>query len=200
MTVNGLPAHVLLVHAVVVLVPLSALLVVLVAIWPVAGRRLTLLTMIVAVASLIAVPITSQAGEWLEHRMPGSPLMRIHTELGDYMLPWSIALAVIAVALFARDRFSSGRAHRGDRATHARAFGADEPTPRFGGKPASIVLAVLAVVIAVGSVTTVYRIGDSGARAAWTGQFSQAELPRARPAGSTGMNWGRNLHTHPILV
>ena len=38
-TVNGLPAHVLLVHAVVVLVPLTSLLLVLVAVWPAARRR-----------------------------------------------------------------------------------------------------------------------------------------------------------------
>ena len=39
-TVNGLPAHVLLVHAIVVLLPLSALLLALTALWPAARRRL----------------------------------------------------------------------------------------------------------------------------------------------------------------
>ncbi len=38
-TVGGLPAHILLVHAVVVLVPLSALLIVLVTTWPAARAR-----------------------------------------------------------------------------------------------------------------------------------------------------------------
>ena len=39
-TVNGLPAHVLLVHAIVVLLPLAALLLVLTAVWPAARSRL----------------------------------------------------------------------------------------------------------------------------------------------------------------
>jgi hypothetical protein len=45
------------------------------------------------------------------------------------------------------------------------------------------VLAVLAVVVATGSVVTVYRIGDSGARAAWTGRFSELPQPPLLPAG-----------------
>ena len=36
----------------------------------------------------------------------------------------------------------------------------------------SIGLAVVAAGVAVGSVITVYEIGDSGARAAWQGKFS----------------------------
>jgi hypothetical protein len=36
----------------------------------------------------------------------------------------------------------------------------------------SIVLAVVAIAVAIGSVVTVYEIGDSGARAAWTGRFA----------------------------
>ncbi|WP_433502372.1 hypothetical protein ACQP04_21600 [Pseudonocardia halophobica] len=84
-TVAGLPAHILLVHAVVVLVPLTALLLVVESLWPAARRRLA----------------------------------------------WPAAA-----------------------------------------------LALVAVVVAAGSVVTVYRIGDSGARAAWTGQFSATPLPR----------------------
>jgi hypothetical protein len=52
-------------------------------------------------------------------------------------------------------------------------------------KMLSAAIAVLAVVIAVGSVVTVYRIGDSGARAAWTGQFS--EQPVAPSPGQSGV-------------
>jgi hypothetical protein len=39
-TINGLPAHVLLAHAIVVLLPLSAVLLVLTALWAPARRRL----------------------------------------------------------------------------------------------------------------------------------------------------------------
>ena len=41
---NGLPIHILLVHAVVVLVPLAALLTMLSAVWPAARRRIGIIT------------------------------------------------------------------------------------------------------------------------------------------------------------
>jgi len=47
-----------------------------------------------------------------------------------------------------------------------------------GGTVVTIVLAVLALVVAGGATSTIYKIGDSGARAAWTGNFSPTELPR----------------------
>lgn len=60
--VNGLPAHILLVHLIVVLVPLTALLAVLSAVWPAARRRFAWL--VLALAALVAVmtPVTTEAG------------------------------------------------------------------------------------------------------------------------------------------
>ena len=62
-TVAGLPAHILLVHAVVVLVPLSALLIVLVTVWPAARAWLTPATAVVAIATVVSVPLATDAGE-----------------------------------------------------------------------------------------------------------------------------------------
>jgi len=56
--INGLPAHVLLVHAVVIVIPLAALLTVLSALWPAARRRLGIVTPIVALIALILVPVS----------------------------------------------------------------------------------------------------------------------------------------------
>jgi hypothetical protein len=183
-TVDGLPAHILLVHAVVVLIPLSALLLVLVAIWPEARTRLVWSTAVVSVLALISVPLTTDAGEWLERRVARSALVRSHTELGDSMLPWAIALAVVALAVLAR-HLLSGRATVGGHEGPGAAL-ADRRVPtgdhQVGGLAATVVVAVIAVVVAVGSVVTVYRIGDSGARASWTGQFSeQAQTPPGGP-------------------
>ena len=173
-TVNGLPAHILLVHAVVVLIPLSALLVVLVAVWPAARARLVWPTAVLSVVALLAVPLTTEAGEWLEHRVDQNPLVRAHTELGDDMLPWAIGLALIALGLLARHVLEA----RAARSVPGRP-GIIRRTR--GDVAVTVVVAVIAVVVAAGSVLTVYRIGDSGARAAWTGQFSpQPQLP---PAG-----------------
>jgi hypothetical protein len=61
--IHGLPAHVLLVHAVVVLIPLSALLVVLSAAWPAARRRIGVASPLLALVNLALVPVTTHAGE-----------------------------------------------------------------------------------------------------------------------------------------
>ncbi|MHC1557881.1 DUF2231 domain-containing protein [Actinomycetospora sp. C-140] len=175
--VNGLPAHVLLVHAVVVLVPLTALLLVAVAVWPAARARLSWLTAALAVLTLVSVPLTTEAGEWLEHRVPSSPLVHEHTELGDGMLPWSVGLAVLALVVLGR-RLAAHRLtrpHDGPGAASSLTrHRSDQGEP--GGLVVGVIVGLIAVVVAGGSVLAVYRIGESGARAAWTGQFSSQPI------------------------
>lgn len=55
-TVNGLPAHILLVHAIVVLLPVAALLLVLTAVWPAASRRLAGPNAILSLVVVVLVP------------------------------------------------------------------------------------------------------------------------------------------------
>ena len=57
-TVNGLPAHILLNHFVVVLGPLTAILAIICALWPAARRRLIWLVLLLAVVSLALTPLT----------------------------------------------------------------------------------------------------------------------------------------------
>jgi hypothetical protein len=186
-TLDGLPAHVLLVHAVVALVPVSALLVLLVAVWPAARRQWAVPTAVLAVATAVCVPLATESGEWLERRVESTTLLREHTELGDTMVPWAIALAVVAVALGVRQliaahvrRQAGSPAAVGGPGTTTNASG--RTTGRVpGGRILSAALAVLAAVVAVGSVVTVYRVGDSGARAAWTGRFSDQPHPPLLP-------------------
>lgn len=178
MTIDGLPAHVLLVHAVVVLLPLSALLVVLVAVWPAAADRLGLITAVLAVAVAILVPITTEAGEWLERRVPRTPLLRVHTHLGDTVLPWAVGLAVVAIALYLR-RALSGRIQKGT-------AGAAPAKPWFGGKATTVVAAMIAVIVSFGSAFVIYQVGESGSRAAWTDRFSPTPLKHAADAAPAG--------------
>jgi hypothetical protein len=189
-TINGLPAHVLLVHVVVVLIPLTALLVLLSAFWPAARRRLGLVTGGVAMLTLITVPITTGAGDWLEHHLPRTPLLREHTQLGDYMLPWAAALFLVAAAVsvreFLRTRRTASVSTAGGPGAATETALAERATDAhgIGGKPVSIALAVLALLVAVGSSTVVYKIGDSGARASWEGKFSQTAIPSPKKPSS----------------
>jgi hypothetical protein len=154
-TVNGLPAHVLLVHAIVVLLPLCAALLALTALWPAARRRLAGPNAILSVFVVVLVPITTSAGEWLEHRLTPDPLIRRHTELGDTAIYAAIAVAVLAVVVWWRQRESTGRT----------------PAKRTFLAPASHAvtgtLTVVALVVSAAAVYDVVRIGDSGAKASW---------------------------------
>ncbi|MEV5084572.1 DUF2231 domain-containing protein [Streptomyces sp. NPDC056159] len=154
--VNGLPAHVLLVHAVVVLVPLSALALVLCALWPQAARRLGLVLPLLALVTLVSVPLTTQAGEWLERHVSGDALVRRHAELGDGLLPWALGLFVLAAGVW----WMSRRTPASDGGTRA-------------GSVLRVTAVVLSVVVAAGAVVDVYRIGDSGAKAAWHDAYSK---------------------------
>src|SRR3954470_17807342 len=103
-SVFGLPTHILFVHATVVFIPLAALLVLLHVFWPAARRRLGIVTPIVAGIALVLTPLSTQSGEVLEHQLPESDLIHQHAELADGLLPWVIALFVVAVALWLLDR------------------------------------------------------------------------------------------------
>jgi hypothetical protein len=161
--VNGLPIHVLVVHAVVIFVPLAALAVLAAAAWPAARRRLGLLPAATAAIALVLVPVATAAGEWLKARLPSAPLIEQHASLGDDLLPWSIAVFVLAALLWLFDRF---RARVADR------------LPPGVLRAIPWVLLGLSVAAAVGSLITVVLIGESGARAVWQGGYSDTPLPR----------------------
>lgn len=192
--INGLPAHAILVHVVVVLVPVAALCLVLSAWWPVARRRLGVVTPLLALGALVSVPITTRAGEWLRDRVGQTPLVAKHAALGHDLLPWVIALFVLATlnwawfrrlernaALEATGEGSAGVTTTGDGSagvtTMTRERTVLAPLTR-GRTPIvlTLVTGVLSVALAIGTVVQCYRIGDSGAKAVWTGTFT--EQPR----------------------
>jgi hypothetical protein len=148
-TFRGLPLHPLVVHAVVVLLPLTALCVVLHALWPVAARRLGIVTPILAVVCLVLVPIATSSGESLASSFGPTlpPLVARHKELAERLLPWTIALTVTAIALYAVGRW--GRAL---------------PSGRW----VAVGVSVVALVAAVGTAYTVVQVGEAGARAVWS--------------------------------
>lgn len=185
--ISGLPAHVLLVHFVVVAVPLTAVMLVASALWPAARRRLGVATPVAALLTLASVPLATNAGEWLQDRVGRDPLVQRHAELGDTLLPWAIGLLVVAAAVWAVDRYAVRVGARrpvpvgAGRTSDAEGTGARPPSSPLTGTPVRIVLAVLALVVAVGATVQVYRIGESGSRAAW-----QDRVRTAAPADGDG--------------
>ncbi|WP_239380981.1 DUF2231 domain-containing protein [Frankia sp. CIT1] len=199
----GLPAHPLVVHATAVLVPLAALVVAAVALWPALHRRLGPLPLGLAAVALALVPLTTSTGDQLEARLPESPLIARHAELADGLLPWVFGLFTISVFVTWLDRrlrkatavteqlasspavavdvpVVAGAASRpaGTAGTAASQPSGEQrqstaPTAAAtaaGGNPVALrlVAALLAVVAATGTVVQVVRIGDAGAKAAWS--------------------------------
>ena len=147
-TISGIPAHALLVHGMVVLAPLTALLEILCAFWPAARRRLVYLVLAFAVVTMVLTPLTTSAGEWLlQEGGPPRPILQEHVERGEWMIYFSVAMLLVALALAVLQRME-GRSDK----------------PR---KAAAAILAVVALVVGVSSIITVVRIGDSGAQAVW---------------------------------
>ena len=162
---NGLPLHVLIVHAVVIVVPLAALCAVCTAFWPAVRRRLGILTPLIALTALVLVPLAVQAGEWLQSRLVNvTPLLGEHTSLGRTMLPWAIALFLVAALQWGWYRYINGD---GDGARSASVL-----RSRTGRLIATVIIDLVVVVSAVGAVVTVALIGESGSRAVWTGLFT----------------------------
>jgi ABC-type branched-subunit amino acid transport system permease subunit len=97
-TIAGLPAHVLLVHAIVVLAPLTAALEILCAIWPAARRRLVWLVLAFAAVNLVFTPLTTDAGEWLlNQRSQVSAVLQAHWLEGRSDKRRTVAPVVVAI-------------------------------------------------------------------------------------------------------
>ncbi|MFR9775876.1 DUF2231 domain-containing protein [Micromonospora sp. MS34] len=152
--INGLPLHPLVVHAVVVLLPLAALGVVALAVRPSWRGRFGLPVVVIAALATAAVPLATESGESLEHRV-GDPGR--HAELGDQLIWFALPLLLAAVVLVWLHR----------RAAASGTEGASEPRRTSGQGAVGMVVAVLAVVVAAANLVQVYRVGDSGAKAVW---------------------------------
>ena len=148
-SISGLPAHILFNHLVVVLMPLTAILLIVCALWAEARRRLIWLVLILAAVTLVVTPLTVRAGEWLGEHVDPSPTLNSHMSVGE-------TGNYIAAGLFVAAALLAGLHVRLTR-----------------GRPVRRVLrwALVVLVIAVAGTTMVqvHRIGESGARAAWGG-------------------------------
>ena len=145
--IAGLPAHILLNHFVVVLMPLTAILLIICALWPAARQRLIWLVLILTAITLVVTPLTIRAGEWFADQVEETPALDTHANFGETGNYFAVALFV-AAALLAGLHARLARGHT------------VQPVLRW---------AVALVVIAAAGATMyqIHHIGESGARAAW---------------------------------
>ncbi|GAA2092795.1 hypothetical protein GCM10009841_01960 [Microlunatus panaciterrae] len=144
-TINGLPAHVLLIHIVVIVLPLASALAVIGSLWPKAQRKLTFLTPLAALAGMAAVPFTTATGAQLAQRLGNPAFIAEHMRLGLQVLPWAVSLFLVTAGQWA--------------------YLAYAPRRRW----VTVLLSVAAVVSAIGTTVMVALTGDAGAHAVWGG-------------------------------
>jgi uncharacterized membrane protein len=148
-TFNGVPVHPLVVHGVVVLLPLAILGTIAIAVRPVWRASHGALVVLFALVATILIPVATSSGEALEKHVgdPGA-----HARLGDQLLWFALPLLILVAGLVLLDRVGTRNV-------------------------LTTVVAVLAVIAAVAAGVQVFRVGDSGARAAWGDRVSSAPAP-----------------------
>lgn len=158
-TFNGLPLHPLVVHAVVVLVPLTLLAAIGFAVlprqrwllrWPLAARR--------GRDRQRGHDVRRQA-EWekLETSFQNSPLVKIHVDRANLFVLLVYVFAIIALIAV----FTLGGTSQLASGALARAA--------VGGRAVQLVVSIALVVAAVNVAIQVARVGDAGSRAVWDG-------------------------------
>ena len=144
-TIDGLPVHALVVHAVVVLLPLAVLGTAAIAARPRWRRPYGPLVLAVTAVGTALIPVATQSGRKLATHV-GMPAE--HQRLGDQLIWFALPLLVLLVALVLLDR-------------------------RTASRPATTVVAGLSVLAAVATGVQVYRVGAAGAHAVWDGRTDQ---------------------------
>jgi len=170
----GLPVHILVVHAVVVLLPVAVVAAILVAVWRRARERFGMTVVGLTFVATVLVPVASQSGESLQSRLPDSAIVRAHAALGKDLIPFAAVFGICVFAVVALDIYRRALGDPG--AIHGVAARVWAKLPsgwrsrreRPWLSPGTTVASVLTVVFAVAVGYLVVRAGHSGAAAVWS--------------------------------
>ncbi len=154
-TVGGLPVHPLIVHAVVTLIPISAIAVIVIYFVPKWRKPYGWLTMAALAGGAFAAVIAKESGEALAARV-GLPVE--HQQLANILVPVMLATFVVGAVWFWLQR-------------KAAIAGVKSLTATITGAGAAL-LSVVALVLVV-------LVGHSGATAVWAGQIAGTATPSA---------------------
>lgn len=142
----GLPAHPLLVHLPVVMVPMAALGAIILAIFPKYFARFGWWVTGISFIGAIGAILAAGSGETLEERVDRSSTLRDHAEMGETARLLAVALFVVLLIVML-----------------ARKYRAADMTK----KAVSIAVSVVIAVSAAAAGWVIIQTGHSGARASW---------------------------------
>jgi uncharacterized membrane protein len=142
----GLPAHPLLVHLPVVMVPMAALGAIILAIFPKYFARFGWWVTGISFIGAIGAILAAGSGETLEERVDRSSTLRDHAEMGETARLLAVALFVVLLIVML-----------------ARKYRAADMTK----KAVSIAVSVVIAVSAAAAGWVIIQTGHSGAKASW---------------------------------
>lgn len=161
-TIAGLPVHPLIVHAVVMLLPLSAIGLIACVVRPAWRERFGILVVLGALGGAIAAWVAKESGEQLAARI-GKPAD--HAEWGERLVPIAFAFGILTVIWYAALRRSRS------------------------GTGLGRILGVVGALLAVAVMGLTVLAGHSGATAAWAGRIASTDARGGSsapvPAGSS---------------
>ncbi|MGZ4675783.1 MAG: DUF2231 domain-containing protein [Acidimicrobiia bacterium] len=164
-TLFGLPAHPLLVHVPVILIPLA--LVGALGLWWQPWRdRFGIATAVVLMVAGIFTQLAISSGQTLRHTLDNdTALVRAHVQIAEDIRPWLLLffIALVAFLWFERRQRAAGPVSMRN--------------PVLAGTLAAT------IVLGVVSVYWVQRIGHTGAKAVWQPKMQQARVQDARNGG-----------------
>lgn len=147
--INGLPVHALVVHAVVVLLPLMAIVTAAVAFRPAWREKLAWWVVAADAAVVVATFVAMQSGKTFQKRLGGEVAVD-HGNTGKLLIWFAVALLVAAVLVALLSK-SGGTTATG--------------------------LAVLTTVVGLAAIAWTVRTGDSGAKAVWESVIQNTQAP-----------------------
>jgi uncharacterized membrane protein len=153
-TIFGLPAHPLLVHIPIVLIPLLALMGVAIAVRPAWRSGLSIPTFGTAIVTFFGLWFAADSGESLQDQVKRSAAVQNHAEMGNQLKTIGLLFCLAAAGTVLLEN-SERR---------------DWRRLRLPGQRAMLMLA-FTVTILLGGLATVWdvRTGHSGAKAVWSG-------------------------------
>jgi len=160
----GLPAHPLVVHIPIALIPLCAIGAVVMVISPRWRQRIGWVVVGLAGIAVVASQLAVGSGQALEDALDEqSALLERHAELGETFVWFALVFFLALLALMIWDT-------KQRRKTAA----AEDQADRKGvsRSTAGVILSVLVVLTGVGASYRVYQVGHSGAKAVWLGDAS----------------------------
>jgi uncharacterized membrane protein len=155
----GLPAHPLLVHIPVALIPLCALgaiVIVASASW---RRRIGWVVVVLAGVAAVASQLAASSGEEFEEALDKeSELIHRHAELGETFVWFAIAFFVALLAFMIWDTMQR----------RASAGAGESDTKESVGRTVALILSIVVVITGLGASYRIYQVGHSGAKAVWS--------------------------------